>query len=145
MLRKLIDNKKEVVYVGALILLLALIRNYEDHIFYDPFLNFFKGNYQNSALPEFNDFKLYVNFLFRYSLNTIISLSIIYVIFKKKDFLKISFFLYLVFFIVLVIGFFLAVSFYNDNFLIFYIRRFIIQPIFLLLFVPAFYVQKKQS
>jgi exosortase F-associated protein len=33
----------------------------------------------------------------------------------------------------------------DDKMLVFYIRRFIIQPIFLLLFVPAFYFQQLAS
>lgn len=144
MLKKILNHKIEVLSVLILVLFLALIRNYEDAIFYDPLLNFFKGNYQNNPLPEFDDFKLFTNFFFRYFLNSIISLLILYVIFKKREILTISTFLYLIFFIVLIAGFFLAVSFYRDNLVIFYIRRFIIQPIFLLLFIPGFYFHKGQ-
>lgn len=145
MLKKILDHKTETFSIIGLILLLAIIRNYESQIFYDPFLLFFKGNYQNQPLPEFDSYKLFANFFFRYFLNTAISLGILYMIFKKREIITISSFLYLVFFILLIALFFLAVTFYKDNFVIFYIRRFIIQPIFLLLFVPGFYFQKEQA
>lgn len=143
MLKKILDHKTETFSIIGLILLLAIIRNYESQIFYDPFLRFFKGNYQNQALPEFDSFKLFANFFFRYFLNTAVSLAILYMIFKQREIITISSFLYLVFFVILITLFFLAVAFYKDNFVIFYIRRFIIQPIFLLLFVPGFYYQRQ--
>jgi exosortase F-associated protein len=31
----------------------------------------------------------------------------------------------------------------ENNFVLFYIRRFLIQPLFLLLFIPAFFYQKR--
>jgi exosortase F-associated protein len=52
---------------------------------------------------------------------------------------------YLLFFIILISLFFIVLFFFGETnkMTLFYIRRFLIQPIFLLLFLPAFYYQKK--
>jgi len=145
MLKKILDNKKETGIVILLILLLALIRNFEDELFYDPFLNFFKGKYFSAEIPPLDQFKLFADLTLRYFLNTVISLWILYVIFKQMDLIKFASFLYCIFFILLIISFFVVLYFYapDKSMLLFYLRRFIIQPIFLLLFLPAFYYQNQ--
>lgn len=145
MLKKILSHKKETAIVIFLVLLLALVRSYESQLFYDPFLNFFKGEFLNSGIPAFDGFKLFVGLSLRYLLNTVISLGILYVIFKEKNLIKFAGFLYALFFILLMIAFFAVVYFYSPDksMMLFYIRRFIIQPVFLLLFLPAFYYQNQ--
>ncbi len=145
MLKKIRSHKKETAIVISLVLLLALIRSYEDQLFYDPFLIFFKGKFLTSGLPAFDGFKLLVGLSLRYLLNTIISLGILYVVFKQRDLIKFAGFLYGMFFILLMVSFFVIVEFYSPDksMMLFYVRRFIIQPIFLLLFLPAFYYQNQ--
>jgi exosortase F-associated protein len=130
-----------------LILLLVLVRAYEDSLFYDPFLNYFKADYYNLPLPEIENVSLFFGLLFRYFLNTALSLAIIYVLFKDIEAVKFASILYLVFFILLVVAYFFVLSFYGETnkMTLFYIRRFLIQPIFLLLFLPAFYYQKQNN
>ncbi len=147
MLKKILKNKIGIVLVGFLVLLLACIRNFEDALFYDPFLDFYKSNYQVLALPEFDNWKLFFGLFSRYFLNSIVSIAIIYVVFKDFKMIKFATFLYFVFFVILIIGLFLLLIF-NENgskMTIFYVRRFLIQPVFLMLFLPAFYFQKKVS
>jgi exosortase F-associated protein len=52
--------------------------------------------------------------------------------------------LYVFFFLILISSFFVIMYYYGEHnkFILFYIRRFLIQPIFVLLFVPAFFYQK---
>ena len=135
---------KIIVAIG-LVFCLALVRFFEEALFYDPFLIYFKGDFNQMPLPNFDAFRLILNLLFRYGLNMLISLGLIYVLFKDKMMIQFSFFLYLIAFLVLMISFFLVLHFYgsDNNFLLFYIRRFLIQPIFVLLFIPAFYFQKQ--
>jgi exosortase F-associated protein len=78
-------------------------------------------------------------------LNTIVSLAIIYALFSDFELTKFAAILYLIFFIVLITAFFALLNFsdYNNNFMLFYVRRFLIQPIFVLLFIPAFFYQKQ--
>ena len=146
MLQKLLNHKVRIALALLFILLLVLIRAYEDNLFYDPFLNYFKSDYYNLPLPEIDSFQLFLGLFFRYFLNTTLSLAIIYVLFKDIDAIKFASILYLLFFIILAIAFFF-VLFYNgetNKMGLFYTRRFLIQPIFLLLFLPAFYYQKQK-
>lgn len=123
----------------------VLIRFYEESLFYDPFLSYFKENYQENLFPEFESFRLFLNYFFRYGLNSLLSLGIIYVIFRNKNFLKISLILYFVFFVILIVALFMIVRFTENDFLLFYVRKFLIQPLFLLLFLPGFYFQMKSQ
>ncbi len=126
--------------------LLVLIRHFEGLLFYDPLLSFFKSDYSNNVIPQFNSFKLLGNISLRFFMNTIISLAILWVIFKDKGIIKLAGFLYMVFFAILMI-ILSYLLFYSDskNFLpLFYVRRFLIQPLFLLVLIPAFYFQKKR-
>ena len=76
-------------------------------------------------------------------MNTILSFFIIYILFKNKEFLKLASILYIVFFLILIVLFVVVVQFFKEQLMVlFYIRRFIIQPLFLLLFIPGFYFQQ---
>ncbi len=147
MRKKLWNHKVRIALAVLLILLLALIREYEDSLFYDPFLNYFKTDYNAMPLPKYNPILLFLGLLFRYALNTLLSLGIIYVLFKDVEMIKFASILYVIFFLFLIVVFFLTIFIYKEhnNLLLFYIRRFLIQPIFVMLFIPAFYFQKSVS
>ena len=140
-------QNKIIRYVGIFVALFLIIciRFFEDKLFYDPFLQFFKSDYQNKSLPNFDSFKLLLNLFLRYLANTLLSISIIYLLFQNKMHVKIASFLYLILFVVLIIVFLFLVfaSDKPDYLLLFYVRRFLIQPVLLLLLIPAFYFQKK--
>lgn len=146
MLRKILNNKIRLAQFLFLVALLALIRAFEDQLFYDPFLDYFKNDFTKLSLPNFNPFQLFFGLLFRYTLNTFVSLWIIYVLFKEVQMVKFALVLYYFFFMILIISFFFIIYYSkgHNNFALFYVRRFLIQPIFVLLFVPAFYYQKQK-
>lgn len=145
MLQKILNNKLRFVQFLFLVALLVLVRAFENQLFYDPFLDFFKKDFSKLRLPSFNLTQLFLGLLFRYTLNTTISLGIIYVLFKDVAMLKFVFVLYYFFFGILIAAFFYIIYFANENnnWTLFYVRRFLIQPIFVLLFVPGFYYQKQ--
>ena len=144
MLDKLNQYKLRIIITIIIILCFGLIRAFEKQLFYDPFLSYFESDYQNLPFPELNSFHLFLSLLFRYGLNTILSLSLIYALFKDIDLLKFTVFLYLFFLTFLLASFFLILKYYSEgSWLLFYVRRFIIQPIFVLLFIPAFYYQEQ--
>jgi exosortase F-associated protein len=146
MLRKILNNKIRLAQFLFLVGLLALIRAFEDRLFYDPFLDYFKSDFANLPLPIFNPFQLFFGLLFRYTLNTFVSLGIIYVLFKDVQMVKFALVLYYFFFMLLIISFFFIIYYVkgHNNLALFYVRRFLIQPIFVILFVPAFYYQKQK-
>ncbi len=147
MLKKLIKYKFRIVLIATLIFALAYIRAFENEIFYDPFLDYFKSNYQNKRLPEIDNFNLFLGLLFRYILNSLTSIFIIFIIFKDFEIIKFVSILYIILFILLTISFYIILIYFieTNKMTLFYIRRFLIQPIFLLLFLPGFYFQKFQN
>ncbi|SFU29286.1 exosortase F-associated protein [Pustulibacterium marinum] len=123
---------------------LVLIRAFETTLFYDPFLAYFKGNFLETAFPYYDFWKLILNHFFRYILNSSISLWIIYLLFPKKAILKLSLAIYgITFFVLLIAYLWLMNHSISDNYLVlFYVRRFLIQPLFVLILLPAFYYQR---
>lgn len=135
-----------VFFIAVLCLMLLLIRAYENVLFYDPLLRYFKGDYQNFPLPEMDMLKLQIHIAYRFLLNTGISLGILGLFFKDLQIIKLSTVLYGVLFLLLLIAF--NVVIFNSEGVgnklpLFYIRRFLIHPIFLLILWAAFYFQKK--
>jgi len=133
-----------IILLVILFVLLLAIRAYGKILFYDPLLLYFKTDYLYANLPNIDLWRLITNMLFRYTLNAIVSLAIIWFVFKRKDYIKFSILFYAIAFTILIIcfTFFLKNNFENGYLLPFYIRRFIIHPLFLLLLLPAFYYQK---
>lgn len=144
MLQKILDNKVKLGLSTLLISVLVGIRAFENQLFYDPFLIYFKDEYSHLHFPIINNFQLFINLVLRYFLNAMVSIAILWVLFKDKDIIKFSAILFFLFGIVLISSLFLVLDFYGEEskMIVFYIRRFIIQPIFILLFIPAFYYQK---
>ena len=138
--------RNPIVYLILLVLfgLLVLIRVFENELFYDPYLLFFQSDYLQMDFPRREVLKLTLNTTLRYTLNTVISLAIIYVFFKDKSIVKFSAFFY-VFAYLILLAFFLYFVIHprqEDYYLFFNFRRFLIQPILLLLLLPAFYYYK---
>jgi len=135
-----------VKYISLFILfgLLVLIRVFENQLFYDPYLLFFKNDYLYMDFPRREVLKLTFFTSLRYILNSIISIGIIYVFFKDKSIVKFSALVYVIAYIILVLIFlyFVINPRQEDYYLFFNFRRFLIQPVLLLLLLPAFYYYK---
>ncbi len=129
------------------VLLFALIRQFEDILFYDPFLAFFKREFAGATLPDYNSLQLLGSMAFRYGLNTLVSLVLIYALFRNEGQLRFAAVLYGFFFVLLIIAFFVTINVFGNSNLtfLFYIRRFLIQPLWVILFLPAFYYQERLS
>jgi len=133
-------NNKSIAGIFVLLVLLVCVRIFQKHLFYDPLIVFFESS--ERVLPEYNTIKLFLSLLFRYLL-TAISIGIIWLVFKDAGIVKLTAILYGVFFALLIAGFFIIAELQNPSLLLlFYLRRFLIQPLFLILFLPAFYYQK---
>lgn len=141
----LLANKIRFCLALLLILLLVAVRAYENSLFYDPFLSYFKGDFNAMPLPKYDLLPFFMGLLLRYGLNSVLSLGLIYVLFKDLPMIKFASYLYLFFFVALIVLFFCIITYSgsHNNWLLFYIRRFLIQPILVLLFIPAFHYQKR--
>ncbi|SFD28515.1 exosortase F-associated protein [Flavobacterium phragmitis] len=146
MLDNLKQNKLQIFIAVIVILCFALIRSFETKLFYDPFLNYFKDDFKDLPYPKFNGLKLFFGLFFRYFLNSALSLLLIYTLFQNQDIFKFSLIVYSFFIVLLLVAFFVILEYFpNANWLLFYVRRFIIQPILVLLFIPGFYYQLQSS
>lgn len=121
--------------------MLAAIRFFEQQLFYDPLIVFFKSDYLLGIIPPMDMAKLMFNLTLRFSLNSIISLAIIYLGFRDLNILKFSAILYVILYVLTTAAFiFLILNIEREHYLaLFYVRRFLIHPLFLLILLPAFY------
>lgn len=133
--------------ISSLFIALLLIRAFEKDLFYDPLLNYFEGDYKTLPIPEMNNLKLYLNVFYRFLLNSGVSIGILWFVFKDREIIKLSSILYAAVFIILFSVFLILISTANSEtnpWALFYVRRFLIHPVLLLLLLPAFYFQKKK-
>lgn len=138
-------DKVQIGLLFFLVVALVSIRVFESSIFYDPLIVYFKGNFNETPFPKMHQIKLFASLGFRFYLNSILSIGIIHVLFKNSKTTKFALLLYIILGSLLLISFVFILEFFGETnkMNLFYIRRFIIQPIFLILFVPAFYYQSK--
>lgn len=120
------------------------VRFLEDRLFYDPFLLFFKIADKHQAFPDFEWGKLVVSHLFRFGLNLFFSALIIQFLFKNKTWtIQGVVLICLIFAITFPIYLYCIYAKFEVGYLFsFYMRRFVIQPLILLLVVPLFYYRK---
>jgi len=131
------------VLIGLLFTVLVAVRFFESN-FYDPLIDYFKYEYLHHELPKLEEGRFYLHLLLRYLINTIVSIIILWVAFRKKSILIFCLYFYSIAFIILFIAFWyiLKTNFENHYLIGFYIRRFLIQPLFIMILLPAFYYQK---
>ena len=130
--------------VVLLIFLLVLIRAFQDELFYDPYLQFFQNDFLYIDSPRREVFKLTLSTTLRFILNTVLSLGIIKLLLIDKSIVKFSAMLYGIAYVILLILFlcFVLNPRQEDYYIFFNIRRFLIQPIILIVLLPAFYYYK---
>ncbi|GGI56831.1 exosortase F system-associated membrane protein [Winogradskyella haliclonae] len=137
---------KTLSYIVAFVLLvlLILVRAFEDTLFYDPYLLFFENDYLYIDSPRREVAKLVFFTSLRYLINTLLSLGVIYCAFKDIQMIKFSALVYAVAYLCFLIPFlyFVINPRQEDYYLFFNVRRFLIQPILLLLLLPALYYYK---
>lgn len=146
MLNNLKENKIKIFATIAVVIGFALIRTFERKLFYDPFLVYFNADFQSIPYPPVENLKLFAGLFFRYFLNSILSLGLIYALFQDRDILKFSLLIYSVFLVVFLLMFYIILEYFpGGSWLLFYVRRFLIQPILILLFIPGFYYQLQKT
>ena len=123
---------------------LISVRMLEDKIFYDPFLEFFHRSNKNATFPGFEWGTLIVSHFFRFALNLFFSAVIVQFIFKNKQWtIQAVVLMLIVFAITLTLYLYCLHTKFEIGYLFsFYMRRFVIQPLILLLIIPIFYYRK---
>ena len=125
---------------------LIAVRSLENILFYDPFLAFFKSANTNASFPDFQWTPLILNYFLRFALNVILSLLIVQSLFQNKKWTIQALVLILIIFaITFALYLFCIYSKFEIGYLFsFYMRRFVIQPLILLVIIPLFYYRKIQ-
>ena len=133
------------ILVFAGILGLVSVRFLEDKIFYDPFLEFFKADYKVAQVPDFIWGKLMLSHFFRFALNLVFSAIVVHFMFlNKKWTIQAVVLMAVAFLFFFPIYLWCLYSKMEIGYLFtFSVRRFVIQPIILLLIIPIFYYRKK--
>lgn len=126
---------------------LISIRMLEDQIFYDPFLTYFHEANKHAQFPDFEWMKLTGNYLFRFLLNLIFSAVVVHFIFKNKQWtIQAIALMLIVFAITFPLYLYCIYTKFEIGYLFsFYMRRFVIQPLILLLIIPLFYYRKQMQ
>ncbi len=130
--------------IFILVILLVLVRAYSSFLFYDPLQEYYLNDYLHKSIPKIQYLHFFISLTFRYFINTIMSLGILYLIFKDRNIIKFSIYFYSIAFIGLTLLLFVLL-FYSvtDYKILFYVRRLLIHPVFLLILIPAFYQNRK--
>ena len=138
--------KKIISIIGFSLGLCGLItlRFFEEKLFYDPLLDFYHGDFLEMPFPKL-DFWLYsFNLGFRYFLNTFSSLILIWFAFENKTYIKFSLILFIALFLLGSLVFWIIENnITSESYMqLFYVRRFLIQPLLVIVLLPAFYFQQ---
>lgn len=120
------------------------VRFFEDQLFYDPLLAFFHKLDKHAPLPDIVWSKLIISHLFRFSLNLLFTLVIVHFLFLRKAWtIQAAVLMILVFLVTFPLYLYCVYTDFKIGFLFsFYIRRFVIQPLIILLIIPLFYYRK---
>jgi exosortase F-associated protein len=139
------NNPLKIALLFGLAGILIVIRMFENSLFYTPLLDFFKTEHTTQPLPELDTFRLLANVALRFVINSVISVAILWLLFQKKEIVRLSVMLYIILFLLLfpLFSYLLHFSEAGEHMVLFYVRRFLIQPLLLLLLIPAFYFQKR--
>ncbi len=137
------NQKARITLILLSFCILGLIRVFESKIFYDPFTAYYKTNYFEKETPNYELLAIITNTFVRYLINSIISIFILFIAFRKKEIIRFSILFYSILFIILISIYTITLLNFSDDLkqVFFYIRRFLIQPIFILILLPAFYYQ----
>ncbi len=137
---------KQALFIAIGISGLLGVRAFESSLFYDPLLTYYKGAFQDSPLPELAVVRLTLSYLFRYTLNTVCGLLLIHTIFQRNSYVKFSAIILAITFILTACAFWGLVARYPDGKMeIFYVRRFLIQPLLILILIPGLFYQQASA
>ncbi len=137
------------IVILILIAGLVAVRAYEDVMFLDPLKAYFHADFQLRDIPDVDLINQIAITSLRFLMNTILSLGVLWFLYKKGSYIKASLWVYLFAFILLTVafGFLLEANSDLGKMGLFYVRRFLIHPLLLFVLVAGFYflMQKNKN
>lgn len=133
-----------IILILLLFAVLVGLRAFADVLFYDPLADFFRGDFQAQSLPEISILKLLGFTGLRYLITALISLAIIQLWFQNKSKTLLAALVLAGVFILFCSLFWIQITLNQPQLQwLFYTRRILIQPLVLILLIPAFYYQMR--
>lgn len=130
-----------------LIIGIVLIRYFEVPLFQDSLNDYFHSDFQNIPIPDIGLWETVVSTSLRFLMNMVLSLWILWFLYKSEDYINASLWVYLFAFIILIIAF-IALMQLNGQWVkmaLFYVRRFLIHPLLLFILVAGCYFLKTRN
>jgi len=126
---------------------LVAIRKFETVLFYDPFLKYFHGPLDRVYFPNYKMVPVLLHIVFRYALNALLSIGILQLVFVRQKLFRFSVIIYAVFLFLLLPIYAVLVYHHFDmgGNLGFYVRRLLIQPVLVMVLLPALYVYRNKA
>ena len=122
---------------------LVLVYVFQDQLFHDPFSNFIYNPQQNNY-PEFEAFPYVILKALRFILNDGFAMLVIFGLFGTGKYLKFAAWIFLVgFAILLPLYLIMVLNFYDQTYsFLNHLHRMILNPVLMMLLIPAFYAQR---
>ena len=140
------NSSLRILFIVVLLGLLVVLRMFAADWFYDPLEAFFKGQYQGQPLPEIAAAKLLAVMALRFWITAAITVGVIHLWFDNRSKTRLSLLVLAVAFVLFFIAFWVLIVLKQPPLEgLFYIRRFLIQPLILILLIPAFYYEMSNS
>ncbi len=131
----------KIVFSSIVIISLIAVRLFEREWFPEAFQDFFSsGRYLTEDLPSLHPSD-YFSVIFRYAVNSVFSIVLLYIWFPDRPLIRFIIKIYLYSGIILFVFLGLVVYFYHPGryTALFYIRRFMIQPLWLFVLFPVLF------
>ena len=129
------------IAIFLLIIGLVLVRGFEVRLFQDPLQTYFESGFQNYPIPAVNLLKQLGLTSLRFLMNTVLSLWILWFLYKRESYINASLWVYLIAYVALGTIFIAALHSSGDlaKMILFYARRFLIHPLLLFVLIAGFY------
>ncbi len=138
------NRKERFFYIFLGFILLVVLRPIGETMLYDPLETYFENDYLKMPIPEMNLSFLGLSVSLKFFLNSIVSIGIIHVAFYTEEVTRFAAKIYWWAYVFLIVFFLILLIFEpsNSTRLLFYIRRFLMHPVLVLVLIPAFYYQE---
>ena len=125
---------------------LVLVYVFQDQLFSDPFSNFVYDPVLNNY-PDFNKWNYISNKAFRFILNDGFAILLIYGIFGKGDYVRFAALIFMIGFLILLpIYLVLVINYFHESYAYLnHLHRLVLNPVLMMLLIPAFYAQKLRA
>lgn len=136
-----------VIMIVVLLLGIIGVRYFEVALFQDELNDYFHSDFQNIPIPQLSIIESVASTSLRFLMNTVLSLWILWFLYKRETYVKASLWVYLFAYIILISSFvvFIQLDAQWVKMALFYVRRFLIHPLLLFILVAGCYFLKTKG